>query len=238
VSVREIGRFYKNVDVVEENRRYLVRLDGKPLRTPKQSVLLLPSRALAEAIAEEWAQQGEKIDLDSMPLTRFANTATELRDEHRVKAAEQTLGFGKSDLLCYRAEEPDELIARQARAWDPLLDWSAKEIGASLETSSGIAYVAQSPAALAGFERTVIAHDAWTLVPLHAATTITGSLVLALALVRRRISAREAFELSRIDETFQAEKWGLDSAAEARANRLRAELKAAERFLRLGQPEN
>jgi chaperone required for assembly of F1-ATPase len=233
VSVREIGRFYKTVDVAEEDGRYLVRLDGKPLRTPKKSVLKLPSRALAEAIAEEWVNQGEKIDIDSMPLTRLANTAVELTDEHRPKAAEQILAFGKSDLLCYRAKEPADLIARQSLAWDPLLEWSAREIGAQLETGQGIAFVAQSPGALAAFEKAVFAHDAWALVPLHAATTITGSLALALAMVRGRLSAREAFDLSRIDEAFQAEKWGLDAAAEARANRLRAELEAAERFLRL-----
>jgi chaperone required for assembly of F1-ATPase len=235
VSVRTIGRFYKTADVAEADGRYFIRLDGKPLKTPKQSVLALPTRALAEAIAEEWAQQGGKIDLDSMPLTRLANTAVELTDEHRPKAAEQILAFGKSDLLCYRAEEPADLIARQSLAWDPLLDWSAREIGAQLATGQGITFVDQSPAALAAFEKVVLTHDAWTLVPLHAATTITGSLVLALALLRGRLDAREAFDLSRIDETFQAEKWGLDVAAEVRENRLKSELEAVEMFLRLGR---
>jgi chaperone required for assembly of F1-ATPase len=233
VTVRTVSRFYKTVAVAEYGDGFVVHLDGKPVKTPHRAVMALPSRALAEAVAGEWAAQQGKIDPKSMPLTQLANTATALLPDHRAKAAEQILAYGKSDLLCYRAEAPEELILRQAAQWDPLLDWADRNLGARLAVGQGIAFVEQPAASLLALEKAVWRYDAFGLVGLHAAATITGSLVLALALAEGRLTAAHALELAQLDETWQAEKWGQDAAAEARVAKLKTDLEAAERFLRL-----
>jgi chaperone required for assembly of F1-ATPase len=168
-----------------------------------------------------------------MPLTQLANTAIALVPERHAKAAEQILAYGKSDLLCYRADAPEELIRRQAAQWDPLLDWADATFGARLAVGQGIAFVEQPATALLALEKAVWRHDAFGLVGLHAAATITGSLVLALAMAEGRLAAGEAFALAHLDETWQAEKWGRDAAAIALEARLRTDLEAVERFLRL-----
>jgi chaperone required for assembly of F1-ATPase len=233
VTVRTVSRFYKSVAVAEDGGRFVLHIDGKPVKTPHRALLALPNRALAEAIAEEWLAQRDKIDPKSMPLTQLANTAIALVPEHRSKAAEQILAYGKSDLLCYRAEAPDELIGRQAADWDPILNWADAALGARLAIGQGIGFVEQPAASLLALKKAVWRHDGFGLVGLHAAATATGSLVLALALAEGRLTAGEALELAHLDETWQAEKWGHDAAAEARLVKLKTDLQAAERLLRL-----
>jgi len=222
-------RFYKDVSVAEESGAFHVLLDGKPVKTPSRKTLAVPTRTLAEAIAEEWRAQGETVELAQMFVTRLATAGA---DANRGHIAEQILAFGKSDLLCYRAEAPRELAVRQAEVWNPLLDWAHQNYGARLAVSTGIVFVEQPAEALLALEKAVWDRDDFALAALHAASSITGSLVLALALAERRLTAGEAFAVSRLDETFQAEKWGQDAEAEARAARLAGELAAAERFLR------
>jgi chaperone required for assembly of F1-ATPase len=227
-------RFYKRVSTsAAPDGGYTVLLDDKPIKTPARATLILPPKALAEAVAEEWRGQGETIDPRSMLLTRLAFAAIDTVSQDRARAAEQVLRFGRSDLLCYRAEAPPELVARQTAAWDPLLDWLAEECGARLLSGSGIAFIEQPADALLALEKAGRHHDDFTLAGLHAAATITGSLVLALALSSGRVSAAEAFALAMLDEDFQAEKWGRDAEAEQRRARLLSELSAAERWLRL-----
>jgi chaperone required for assembly of F1-ATPase len=233
VTVRTLSRFYKTVAVAEDGAGFVVHLDGKPVKTPHRAVLALPNRALGDAVAEEWASQREKIEPRSMPLTQLANAAIALLPEHRAKAAERILAYGKADLLCYRAETPEELVQRQAAQWDPLLDWADATFGARLAVGKGIAYVEQPAEALLALEKAVWRHDSFGLVGLHTAATISGSLVLALALAKVRLDAGEALAVALLDETWQAEKWGLDTASMARHTRLRTELEATERFLRL-----
>jgi len=222
-------RFYKEVSVAGENGAFHVLLDGKPIKTPGHWPLALPTRALASAIAEEWRAQKDKIETSSMPLTGLAMAAI---DGAAAERAWQALAFAKSDLLCYRAEEPAELVSRQSAAWDKLLDWAHARYGARLKLASGIVFVEQPSDALAAFERAVANRSPFHLTALHSAAAITGSLVLALALAEGRLNAAEAFAASRIDEAFQAEKWGEDAEATARAARLAGELAAVERFLR------
>jgi chaperone required for assembly of F1-ATPase len=217
-------RFYKDVSVGEEGGAFRVLLDGKPAKS-----LVLPTRSLAEAIAEEWRGQGETVELAEMFVTRLATAGA---DANRGHIAEQILSFGKSDLLCYRAEAPRELTVRQAEIWNPLLDWAHAKYGARFTVSTGIVFVEQPADTLLALEKAVWDRDDFALAALHAASAITGSLVLALALAERRLTAEQAFAASRLDEQFQAEKWGLDAEAEARAARLAGELAAAERFLR------
>ena len=221
-------RFYKDVTVTDDHS---IRLDGKPILTPAKRKLTAPTRRLAEGIAQEWREQGSDIVPATMPLTKLANTAID-RTRHDDVITELT-NIARNDLLCYRATEPAELVRRQQTAWDPLLDWTHATYGARLATTHGVSHVAQDEAAIAALSRSLQAADPWTLVGIHAATTITGSLILALAILENRLSHTDAFAVSQIDEAFQAEKWGSDAEAETRARRLAAELEATSRFMAL-----
>lgn len=229
-------RFYKEVAVAPEGEGFAVLLDGKPVKTPGRATLFLPTRPLAEAVAEEWRAQGENIEPASMPLTKLAHTAIDIVTADRGKVANHILSFGRSDLLCYRAEAPAELAVRQRQNWDPLLEWLGEAHGARLRTGEGVGFIQQPGEALTALDEAVWAHDDFALAGLYAAATITGSLALALALAGHRLDAAGAFAASTLDEAWQAEKWGHDSEAIARRNRLSAELAAAERFLRLLGP--
>lgn len=222
-------RFYKEVAVGEAGT---ILLDGKPIKTPARALLALPTRALADAVAEEWAAQGEEIKPG--PLTKLANTAIDRVAGNEAGIAGQILAYA-NDLLCYRAASPAELVARQNAAWNPLLDWAAARY-ATLATGIGIRHIALPDETLAAYRAALESFDAFMLAALHNAATLTGSLVLALALAERRLGAAEAFALSRLEESFQAEKWGADAEAEARARALAAELAATERFMRLAKP--
>ena len=222
-------RFYK--DAQAEGRTVL--LDGRPLKTPRGETLTLPTEALARAVAEEWRAQGDEIVPSAMPLTKLANTALDGIAQRRDEVIAEIAGFARHDHLCYRTDAPAELVRRQNEAWDPLLDWAAERYGAPLVTVAGVTSVAQPEASLAALRKAVEALDDFTLAGLHVAASIAGSLVLGLAVVDKRLSAADAFALSQIDERFQAEKWGLDSEAEARARRLAAELDVAAQFVDL-----
>jgi chaperone required for assembly of F1-ATPase len=224
-------RFYKDVSVAEHEAAFQLHLDGKPLKTPSGVALAIPALALAEAVAREWREAGATFDPQSLPLTRLAFAAA--MPARRARIVEQLLGFGRSDLLCYRAEAPDALVARQAAAWDPLLEWAAEAHGARLAITSGIKFVPQPAQALRALEAALEKRDDFSLAAIHAATPIAGSLVIGLALADGRLDAAEAFAAAHLDESFQAEQWGRDGEAEERLAGRRSELEAAERFLRL-----
>ncbi|HXL99009.1 MAG TPA: ATP12 family protein [Rhizomicrobium sp.] len=224
-------RFYKDVSVAGHDGAFQVHLDGKPLKTPSGVVLAIPARALAEAVAREWHETGATFDPQLLPLTRLAFAAA--APAQRARIVEQLIGFGRSDLLCYRAEAPAALVARQAAAWDLLLDWVAETHGARLTVTSGIKFVPQPEAALRALEVALEKRDDFSLAAIHAATPIAGSLVIGLALADGRLDAAEAFAAAHLDESFQAEQWGRDTEAEERLAGRRSELEAAERFLRL-----
>jgi len=226
-------RFYKDVSVAEEGGAFRVLLDGRTLKTQAKATLELPTRALAEAVAQEWRDVGEDIDPARMPLTRLSFAGIDGVKADRARVAEHALSFGRTDLLSYRADAPQELAVRQAAAWDPLLDWAAERFGARLNVTAGITHVEQPAQALAALQKAIDAQSDFSLGALHTATTVTGSLILALALIERRLTAEEAFAAATIDEMFQAEKWGMDHEAEQRLKRHAAELSAAERFLML-----
>jgi chaperone required for assembly of F1-ATPase len=231
-------RFYTEVGVVSSaspinGEIHGIVLDGRPIKTPGQSALAVSARPLAEALAREWSEQGEEVTPDSMPLTKLTNTAIDRTAAQRQTVVEQIMGYGKTDLLCYRADEPPQLVARQDAVWAPLLGWLRERYGARLATSHGIGFVEQSAEALVALDQAVWKYDAFRLTALHAMATILGSLTLALALMEKRLSAAEAFAASQLDENFQVEKWGRDADAEQRRALLLAELEAAERFARL-----
>jgi chaperone required for assembly of F1-ATPase len=228
-------RFYKDVSVGELDGRFAILLDDKPVKTPGRADLAVPTRALAEEIAEEWRGQGAEIAADAMLLTKAANTAIDRVSAKRADVIADLIRFANADLLCYRAEAPAALGARQAKEWDPWLDWLAKSHGAKLKATAGIVAVDQPPETLARIEMVLARHDTFALTGLHAATTILGSLVLALALLDEHLTARGAFALSTLDERYQAENWGVDAEAIARARRLENELESAVLFMALAR---
>ncbi len=224
-------RFYKDVAIVESAARYAVTLDGRTMRTPGKALLDLPSRKLAEAIAREWAAQHDEIDPHSMPLTRFANSATDRVAPRRGAVAEEIAGYAATDLLCHRVATPEDLAARQDAVWQPVLDWAAERYGAALCVTRDVVAVPQPAAALSALLQAVEEHDDFALSALHSLTATSGSVVLALAVSGGRLSASEAAEASLLDEAYQAEQWGDDPEAVQRRDGIHAEIASAARFL-------
>jgi chaperone required for assembly of F1-ATPase len=214
-------------------RGYAVLLDGKAVSTPAGAALALPSEALAQAVAEEFRAQGKNIRPETMIFTRLANTAIDRVAPNRQVAVEQILSFAKSDLLCYRAETPQELVIRQAAVWDSLLEWVQREYHAALEIAFGIGFVEQPADALPALERALAARDAFVLAGLHAAATLLGSTIIALALCDGRLGADDAFAAAQLDAIYQAEKWGQDPEALLRWSRNAAELTKIAEFFRM-----
>lgn len=227
-------RFYKDVTVDEAKGGFRFLLDGKPVRTPARQPLLLPTRAMAEAIAEEWRAQGDEMLPLAMPLTRLVNTVLDGVRATRDDVIGAILRFGENDLLSYRAEAPAALVARQLD-WNIYLDWVAERHGAHLAVTSGIQHVEQSAETLAALRRAVSGLNDFDLTALHVLTSITGSLVLGLAVLGERLTADEAFALSRLDEAYQAERWGTDREAEQRTERLAAEMGHAAQLVSLSR---
>jgi chaperone required for assembly of F1-ATPase len=212
---------------------FAVKLDGRELRTPKKERLSVPTRALAEAIAAEWDAQGERIDPKTMPLTRLVNSIIDgvRQRENEVRADLQN--FAANDLLCYRAEGPETLVARQARAWDEILSWARSALGARLYLGQGVMPVAQPEASLEAVSAALAALDAYRLAALHVMTTLTGSILLGLAVLKGRITPEDAWARAHVDEDWQMEQWGVDAEAAERRERRWREMRAAARLLEL-----
>ncbi len=215
---------------------YTVYLDNRTVRTPAKSAFVLPTRALAEAAAREWEAQQDYIDPNSMPITRMANSALDKVSVQHAEVADLLAAYGDSDLTCYRAEHPEALVARQAEGWDPLLDWVDEVFSARLIPRTGIMHRPQDPKALTRLAREVHALDPFKLAAFHDLVSLSGSLVIALALTRARLDAESAWALSRIDEDWQAEQWGDDEEAmEHTALKRQAFLDAVHFFRRVDQ---
>lgn len=223
-------RFYRDVSVARADSGFEVLLDGRSVKTPKGARLAAPSRALAEQIAEEWAGQGEHLELAGMHATRLANTALEAVAPARDAVADQMAQYAASDLLCYFAEEPDALVARQEAAWGPLLAKAESGEGLRFVRAAGIIHQAQPPETLARVRGIALSMDDFTLAGFAFASALFSSTLLGLALQRGWLSADEAFDLSRLDEAFQEEKWGVDAEAAERAAQLRQEARMVGRW--------
>jgi chaperone required for assembly of F1-ATPase len=224
-----VKRFYKDVTIADG----AILLDGRTVRTPARAALAVPSPALAEAIAEEWRGQGETIDPRTMPLTGLANAAIDRAAPDPQAFVAMLAAYAETDLLCYRAAEPPDLVAAQAQAWDPLLDWARKRYDVHFAVTAGIVHIAQPPATVARLAETLAARDAFALAPMSPLVTISGSLVTALALAEGAIGADEAFDAAHLDELWQAEHWGEDQLALTTREARRADFLAAARFLAL-----
>ena len=226
-------RFYKTAEAAAADGGHGIALDGKPVRTPAGRPLAVPGPALAGAIAEEWAAQGEIIDRETMPLTRLACTALDLVPERRADIVAEVAAYAETDLVCYRTDEPPALARRQAAAWQPLIDWAAERHGAHLAVTSSITPIAQAPAALEALRNAVAGEDDFALAGLGLATRSFGSLVIALAMRGGRLDARDAADASLVDERYQLERWGEDAELAARCARIARDAADAERLFRL-----
>ena len=226
-------RFWKEAVAEPCDGGFTVRLDARPVRTPLKAALMVPTLEMAQAIAAEWDAQTGLVKPQTMPVTRAANSAIDKIVPQFDEVAGLLSAYGASDLICYRATEPQALIARQAQAWDPMIAWSAEALAAPLIATAGVIHIAQPAQSLARLASYVSALDPFRLAGIHDLVAISGSLVLALAVTHRKISADNAWTLSRIDETWQQELWGIDDeAAEYAAQRHRAFLEA-DRFYQL-----
>lgn len=215
-ATEPIKRFYKTVTVAPEGAGWSVKLDGRSPRSPRGQALVAPGQALAELIAAEWEEQGEFIRLNDMAATRMAHTVLDWIPGKRAEVRDECVRYLGSDLLCYLADGPQELIARQEAAWKPWRSWFTELADAPLITTSGITPVDQHPEALEAFSGQLSDLDDWTLAGAARACALLGSAVLAWALTRGRLAGAEAFALSRLDEAFQEEQWGVDEEAAAR----------------------
>jgi len=226
-------RVYKDVTTRRVDSGWGVALDGRPMRTPGKNELLVPSEKLAAAIAAEWDAQQDDVRPMTMPLTRLAATAIDRTAMQRHQVVDEIAGYAGTDLVCYRAEHPAALVARQHAVWQPLIDWAALRYDAALAVTSGVIPTRQSAAALKAFAAAVAVHDDFRLTALHALTTTSGSAVIALAVMEGQLTAQEAFATSQLDETFQIEEWGEDAEAAARREAIAADIASAARFLEL-----
>ena len=210
-------RFYRAAELSETLEGYALTLDGRPARTPAKRPLAVPSRAIAEAVAAEWNAQGEYLDPGAMPVTRLVNSALDGVAAMPDSVAADAARYGASDLVCYRAATPERLARRQAELWDPVLAWAQDVLGTRFVTTQGVVFVEQPAEALAAIGRVLAGvKSPLALAGLHAMTTLTGSVLLALAVARGRLSAEEAWTAAHVDEDDQAEIWGADDEALAR----------------------
>lgn len=226
-------RFWTTAAAVPVEGGYTIHLDARPVRTPLKAPLIVPTLALAEAIAAEWQAQAKTVDPETMPFTRTANSAIDKVSPQFDAVADMLAEYGGSDLVCYRAEGPAEIVALQAGSWDPLLDWARDDLGAPLRKTMGVMPVPQPAASLDALWHHVHALTPFQLAAFHDLVAISGSLVLALAVIRRRITGEAAWTLSRVDEDWQISLWGEDEQAAEVAAHKRAALLHADRFYAL-----
>jgi chaperone required for assembly of F1-ATPase len=229
-------RFYKAVEVGQapeaEGAGFTVLLDGRGVKTPGGARLILPTRALAEQVAEEWAGQGESLELAGMHATRLANTALDSIGPAREVTAQSIADYAGSDLVCYFAETPAGLLQRQVAHWEPVLERAESELGLAFVRAAGIVHRPQPEATLAQVKALALALDDFALAGLAFGVSLFGSAVLAFALQKGWLSGDQAFELSRLDEAWQEEKWGVDAEAAERTARLFDEARMLDRWFR------
>ncbi len=210
-------RFWKDATVSETPDGFSVLLDGRGVKTPAKATLAVPSQRMAQAIAQEWQAQEDVVNPNTMPFTRSANAAIDKVRHQHGEVADMLAEYGDSDLLCYRATHPQELIDRQAAAWDPLLDWAAETLGARLVPFSGVMHSAQAADAIAHLRAQTHALDAFEMTAFHDLVSLSGSLVMGFAALHDAREAAGLWEISRLDELWQEEQWGPDDEAQAAA---------------------
>lgn len=226
-------RFWTDAVTTPCDGGFTVLLDAKPVRTPARALMVVPTLALAEAMAREWQAQTGRVDPRTMPFTRTANSAIDTVAVRFDEVASMLAAYGETDLLCYRATGPAALARRQALGWDPLLDWSARSLGAPLRVTEGVIHIAQPTDSLTAIDAQVRRMSPFGLAAFHDLVAISGSLILALAVHHKRLTPEDAWQLARIDESWQAEVWGTDEDAAADEALKEEAFLQADRFLAL-----
>lgn len=228
-------RFYSQVEI-KGNASFAILLDGRELRTPLKRNLIVTSEPLAKAIAAEWAAQGECIDPEQMLITKLANTAIDRVAGDRRRVIGELVQYAGSDLVCYRAAEPESLVTRQGELWDPILTWAGETLGVRFSAIQGIVHKPQPENALHAVARYLGHFDAMSLCALHNLTTLAGSVLIALALESGFLEPERAWLAAHLDEDWQIERWGRDDEAVERRTRRREEFDATVKFLKLVVP--
>jgi chaperone required for assembly of F1-ATPase len=224
---------FKEVTVAPAEGGFAIRLDDRPLKTPAGIAVVAPTRAMAEAIAAEWRATGGRARPAAVPITRMAGTALDRIARHRADIERQLVAYAETELLCHRAEQPPDLVARQLQVWQPLLDWLARRHDALLAVTSGIQPKPQPAKSLAALRAVLAGFDVWRLAALSVAVSSSGSLVVGLALADGHLDAGDAFEAAELETSYQIEQWGEDADAAARRAEVRADLALAQQFLKL-----
>jgi chaperone required for assembly of F1-ATPase len=232
-AAESMKRFYKDVSIAADGPGFALLLDGRSVKTPARAGLVVPSEALAKAMAAEWDWQGEEIDPRTMPLTGLANAAIDRVTPDAETFAARLAQYAESDLLCYRAETPDKLVERQSELWDPILAWARQRFDIELSVVCGIMHRPQSDAAVQRLARAVSSRSPFELAGLSPLVTVSGSLVVALALAEGAISLEEAWNAASLDEQWQLEQWGDDAEASAALDARHRDFEAGARFLGL-----
>ncbi len=223
-------RFYKTVSIGPGNE---ILLDGRAVKTPMKAPLVLPTRALAEAVAAEWEAQEKVINPGVMPMTKYANTAIDRAVSERESVLDDFASYVGSDLVCYRAERPTALVEAQARHWNPVLEDARASLGHEFRTASGIMHVAQDPGAISAARAAAVDLNPHALTVLYNLTTLTGSALLSLMLVGHRATAEQGWAASHVDEDYQIAEWGADDEAMARRAARRQDFDALMRMINL-----
>ena len=226
-------RFYREAAAVAGADGHAITLDGRPVHTPARAPLILPTAALAQAVVEEWAAQGETINPTAMPFTGFANAAIDQIAPDPAAFAKTVSVYGESDLLCYRADSPAELAQRQAGQWQPLLDWASRRYDVAFAVTSGIVHVAQPEATLARLHEAAAARAPFALAALAPLVGLSGSLVIGLAAAEGAFEIDELWQAAELDELWQVDQWGDDDEARARREQRQEDFRRAARFAAL-----
>ncbi len=233
MSAWKAKRFWSAASVSEVATGFGIELDGRKVKTPAKVDLIVPTRAMAESIAAEWDAQEDQIDPSTMPFTRSANAAIDKVATQFGEVADMLTEYGGTDLLCYRATEPRELIERQAQNWDPILDWAEAKLGARLKTAAGVMFVPQESAAIEILRGQVHAMSNFQLAAFHDLVGMSGSLLLGFAAVHDLHPAETIWDLSRVDETWQIEKWGEDEDEKQLIDAKRRDFLHASKFYKI-----
>lgn len=230
-------RFYKEAGVEERDGLFFLTLDGRTAKTPGKQTLAVPSRGLAEALAEEWARQGAEIDPSTMPITRIVNSAIDGVAPRQAEVVDDLVRYAGSDLVYYRVSEPGRLVESQDTVWNPILDWARDTHGARFTLAEGVMHVTQPDEALAAVRQAVEEVESpFALAALHVMTTLSGSVLIALAHAARQLDEDQAWAAAHVDELYQESVWGEDYEAMERRRRREADFKAASRVYRLAAP--
>lgn len=224
-------RLYREATVIDQADGFAIALDGKPVKTPGKLPLVMPSSRLASLVAGEWNAQGDKVDPEVMQYTRLVNTTLDRVETRMTEVGTEVAGFGGSDLLCYRADEPEDLIALQGEVWDPYITWANGFFDIKMKTTTGIMPVKQDGKTLSALKDAVMANTPYEMTVLHALTGGLGSLILALAYTKGHANLNDVWAASQLDEMYQVDKWGEDDEDTAKRDLLRNEMAVAATFL-------